>query len=163
MHQRWRIARRSWYFPKIEIDYGFYLFMAMYLFLVPIQWVTASAVAALIHEMGHLIALWMWDIRVWKVQIGVFGAKIETEPLQARQELVCSLAGPLVGLLACLFGRWFPRLAIWAAGQSLFNLMPIYPLDGGRAVKSAIELWRKREYLEKSVANRSSSGYNNPN
>lgn len=163
MHLRWGIAEKSWHFPRIEIHYGFYLFVSLLLLLVPIQWVAASVIAALIHEMGHLIALWVWDVRVFRVQIGVFGAKIETEPLDAVQELTCALAGPLMGLMVCLFWHWVPRISIWALVQSMFNLVPIYPLDGGRAIKSVIELWRKREYLEKSVANRFSSGYNNPN
>ncbi len=163
MHRQSIIAGKSWSFPEIEISAGAYFFAAAWILLLPFPWVAASVTAAAVHEMGHLAALWLCDIKVWKLQIGVLGAKIDTEPLKEVDEMICALAGPLTGLLLCLFWRWIPRVAIWAMVQSVFNLLPIYPMDGGRALQAMVKLCRKHESLEKSVAKGSSSGYNNPN
>lgn len=163
MHRQWRFAGKSWNFPELDIEAGAYLCAAAWLLLLPSQWVMAAIAAAAVHEMGHLIVLWLCDVAVWKIQIGATGARIETAPMQEWQEMMCALAGPLAGLILCLFWKWIPRVAIWALMQSVFNLIPIYPMDGGRILKAWTSLRRKRESLEKSVANKAFSGYNNSN
>ena len=106
--------------------------MALWLLLVPLRWAAGAVLAAAIHEMGHLIALWAQDVPVLGIEIGMHGAVIRTAPLEQREELCCALAGPLAGALVCLFRRWLPEAAFCAAIQTLFNLIPVYPLDGGR-------------------------------
>ena len=59
------------------------------------------------------------------------------EPLQ---ELFCALAGPAAGAAVILLWRIFPEAAAAAAVQTAFNLLPVYPLDGGRAVQAARQL-----------------------
>ncbi len=163
MHQRWRIAGKSWTFPEFDIAAEGYLFVAALLLLLPVQWVFAAIAAAAVHELGHLAALWMCDVDVWKIQVGLAGARIKTGPIGQRQEMICAFAGPFAGLLLCLFWKWIPRVAIWALAQSVFNLLPIYPMDGGRILKAFVHLRGKHESLEKSVANEAFSGYNNSN
>ena len=55
-----------------------------------------------------------------------------------RQEFFCALTGPLGGLCLLPFLRWIPRIAICAGVQSLYNLLPVYPLDGGRALRCIV-------------------------
>ena len=54
--------------------------------------------------------------------------------------MLCSLAGPIGALLLLCIVRWFPRLALCAALQSAFNLLPIGGLDGGHALRCCLEL-----------------------
>ena len=106
--------------------------LALWLLTVPLEWVTGALSAALVHELGHLAALWLWEIPVLGMEIDVSGAVIHTPPLHDREELWCALAGPFAGGLVCLFWRWLPEAAVCAGVQTIYNLLPLYPLDGGR-------------------------------
>ena len=56
------------------------------------------------------------------------------------KELICTLTGAAAGLSLLLVARWLPRTAVVALGQSVYNLMPIYPLDGGSALQSLLSM-----------------------
>ena len=122
---------RGW--PRIRVTGRAYLALAFYLLALPVQWIGAVLTAAMIHELGHLIAIWMCGGRVFGMEIDAFGARIETSPMEPKEELLCAMAGPLAGALVCLFWRWLPRTTFCAAVQTAFNLIPVFPLDGGRA------------------------------
>lgn len=122
--------------PELRVKGRAFLVLAFWLLAVPVQWVAAAMTAACVHELGHIIAVWMCGGRIWRLEIDGFGAKMETEPLVPKEELLCALAGPLAGALLCLFWRWVPRIAVCAGVQTLFNLLPVFPLDGGRALRA---------------------------
>jgi Zn-dependent protease len=108
------------------------------------------------HEVGHAVAARSQGIRPRGVTLFLFGgvAELGEEPPTARAELIVALAGPVVSLvLATLFGLvawlgyqqgWAP-LAVIALGQLAaintlvlaFNLVPAFPLDGGRCGRSS--------------------------
>ena len=122
---------------------------AMILLAVPIHWAGACLFAAIIHELCHCLAITLCGERVVRVEIGIRGAKIESSPLSTGKSIVCALAGPVGGLLLGLGSSTFPRLATCGFLQSVFNLLPFYPLDGGRALRGIIclirERWEKRK------------------
>lgn len=125
---------------KITVQAEAYLLLSLYLLLMPFQWVCAMILAGFIHELGHCTALYLLGEPILKIRIGPFGAKIETMPMEHQRTLLCALAGPAAGLLACLFWKWLPKIAFLAFMQSIFNLLPIFPLDGGRAFR-ALRQW----------------------
>ena len=112
--------------------------LALWLLVLPLRWVTGVLTAAAVHELGHLSALWLWEVPVLGLEADWSGATILTGPMEPREELYCALAGPLAGILVCLFWRHFPEGAVCAGVQTLFNLLPLYPMDGGRALAA----WR---------------------
>lgn len=118
------------------------IYWALVILLFPLSWIAAMGTAALIHEFGHWIALRCCGKKVYQFRIGITGALLETESLELWQELICSLAGPMAGLLPLLAVKWIPRVALCAMLQSLFNLLPVYPLDGGRCLRCVAGLLR---------------------
>ena len=125
---------------KIRIDPSAYFLWAALLLILPLKWLLSAAVAAFIHESGHMLAIRLTGGTISAISIHSGGAEIETAPLAPVQELICTLAGPICGLLLLFFIRWIPLIALCAAIQSAFNLLPVYPLDGGRALKGILVL-----------------------
>ena len=97
--------------------------------------------AAVAHELGHCLALWLLGAPVTGLRIGIFGAELAAERryLSYAGELAAVLAGPganlLLALMLTVLGgtRW---AALTGANLTLcaFNLLPVRPLDGGRAL-----------------------------
>lgn len=119
---------------RIRVRGRVFLLLALWVLALPLKWVAGALAAAAVHELGHLAALWMWNVPVHEMELDLWGAVIRTGPMEDQEELCCALAGPLAGALVCLFWRWVPEVAVCAGVQSLFNLIPLYPLDGGRAL-----------------------------
>jgi stage IV sporulation protein FB len=123
---------------------------------------TGLAVLALLcaglHEAGHFTALWVLRVPVKEVSFKTFGVNIKLAQktrLSYGQEVAVALSGCTANLIFALIA-----LAFFAAGlfrnQSqifciinlllcAFNLMPIGPLDGGRALESV--LCGKMQYM----------------
>lgn len=128
---------------------GLLLFLALALLLLPLNWVIAAIAAAAIHELSHYAAVRLCGGEAHWMHIGLYGAQMEVRLLTPGKELLCALAGPLGGLLLLLFARWFPRTAICGGLHALFNLLPVYPLDGGRALRCGVELLLPAEIGDK--------------
>lgn len=99
--------------------------------------------AAALHELGHLAALWLVGGHVAGLRLSALGAELRLAgPLSYRQELPAALAGPLTSVAAALLAAgagWYLFAGVSLA-LGLFNLLPVYPLDGGRAVRSLCAL-----------------------
>lgn len=119
------------------------LILPVCMLAVPLRWLIGWLLAVLTHEICHCIALLLFQIRVLRLYIGILGIQIETEPMRVYEELICALAGPLGGGLLVLC-NYFPEAAICACFLNVYNLLPIYPLDGGR-VAACIHLTYKHE------------------
>lgn len=125
----------------VQVEPSALIFAAALLLLVPLRWLLASVAAALLHEICHILALRLMGGQIYSIRVGITGASIEMTPLPAGAELFCSLAGPVGSLSLLAFRRVFPILAVCGFVQGLFNLLPVYPLDGGRALKCMISIF----------------------
>ena len=134
---RWMSSvKQSWMLDKQNV--GSLIGLALIVILLPLRWIAAAVIAALIHELGHYCAVRLTGGTLHKLKFGMSGAVMEASDLTRKSELISLLAGPLVGLLPLLTIRIFPTLALCAVMQSLYNLLPIYPLDGGKILHRII-------------------------
>lgn len=117
-----------------------FLAAALLLLTVPVRWLLAALCSGFVHELCHVLVIRFFGLKIHSVHIGINGARIKTEPMTCIQELFCALAGPLGALSLLFFAKWIPRVAICAAFQSLYNLFPVYPSDGGRILYCCAKL-----------------------
>ena len=75
------------------------------------------------------------NAQIHGIRIGVLGAKIIVKPLPYLKEAICAISGPAAGFLPLFTACYAPHIALIGLAQSCYNLLPIYPLDGGRAVR----------------------------
>ena len=126
-----------------------WILAAVMLLLVPLPWVSGWFFAALLHEASHCLAIYLCGEHIHRIQIGCRGAKITTGTLSDGKAIFCALAGPASGFLLLFLAKQFPRLAVCGFFLSLFNMLPIYPLDGGRALHCFLDiLCRHRKQIK---------------
>ncbi len=154
-------------FP-IHIHFTFLILLALFVFpgwgpgvdrhILQLAWVPILILALLAHEVGHALAIKRLgygrsQIMLW----GMGGLCTNTSRYKPKDGLLIALAGPVAGALVGLpFAGLYllehsplaPALAgnilMATVGFSLLNLLPIFPLDGGRALVYALRLFSKR-------------------
>jgi Zn-dependent protease len=110
--------------------------------------------SVVLHELGHSVIAMRYKIPVRSITLYIFGgvAQIGAEPPSAMAEFWIAVAGPAVsfalagifGLLQSLFTTVAPLLALlrylaYINGTLvLFNLIPGFPLDGGRVFRALV-------------------------
>jgi Zn-dependent protease len=110
--------------------------------------------SVLLHELGHSILALREKVPVRSITLFIFGgvAQIGREPSTAGAEFRIAIAGPLTSLLlagiASLLGRILDVSAVLAAPfvyvarinlmLALFNMIPGFPLDGGRVLRALL-------------------------
>jgi Zn-dependent protease len=111
-------------------------------------------VCVLLHEFGHSLVAMNYNVSVGRITLFIFGgvSEITAEPPSAAAEFWIAIAGPSVSLaLAGLFyvSRFFvvgytplfalaEYLALLNFILAIFNLLPGFPLDGGRVLRAII-------------------------
>lgn len=136
-------------FPPCEISGGFVLLAGWFVLANGWRPLVTVLTAAAVHELGHWLVLRRMGTRVSGFRLSALGAVLETDSAQLSYggELAAVLAGPEANLLAAaaLAALGEDR---WSAGIGAnlllcaFNLLPICPLDGGRALY-LLAAWRR--------------------
>lgn len=116
----------------IHISGGALILFALMLMVLPIPWILAAFLAAALHELAHILTVILLGGRVNSFHIGIGGAQIRAYLPDKGSTFFSILAGPLCSLLLFLFSATYPRLAVCGIIQGIFNLLPVYPFDGGR-------------------------------
>jgi len=129
-----------------------FLSIGAYALLFPWQMAVGLVVLIFIHELGHVFVLRRYGVPATApIFIPFMGAYIGMKqlPKNAVMEAYVGMGGPIIGSLAAFatYGLYlltdstlFLALAYIGIILNLFNLLPILPLDGGRAV-GAISRW----------------------
>ncbi|MBE3556774.1 MAG: hypothetical protein IMW91_06880 [Firmicutes bacterium] len=158
-------------FPAVSV-HPLFVLLVIFLCSVGLLGEAAVAVGALLwHESGHLVAGWLFRIRLRHIELLPFGAVAQTEPpLEERPavERYVAFAGPLVSLLGAGLTLWIRGAPFWTGELAAFcvqahlvlallNLLPAWPLDGGRLREAKLLLqmdWEnaQRRLLRQSFA-----------
>jgi len=117
----------------------------------------------LLHEFGHVLAARRYGIKTRDITLLPIGglARLERIPEKSAQELVVALAGPAVNVVIAaglalglwLGGYWQPITSLSMTGGNLFeglllanlflvafNLIPAFPMDGGRVLRALLAM-----------------------
>ena len=111
-------------------------------------------VSVLLHELGHSVVAMRYKVQVPRITLFIFGgvSQIAGEPPSAGAEFSIAIAGPVVSFaIAALFALLQPLvtaispllatakyLALINGMLALFNLIPGFPLDGGRIFRAIL-------------------------
>ena len=113
--------------------------------------------AVLVHELGHMLALWSFGAKLSKLHVLASGLKMDySGSLCPHEELIAALAGPGFGLayawIASALGIKLDSEFLLCSGGvsfilSIFNLLPAGPLDGGICLAFLLSLLTSNELL----------------
>ncbi len=94
-----------------------------------------ALLAGAIHELAHMGAVYLLGGRILSITVAPMGTVLNSSPMLRFRGALASLAGPMGSLCLTWFARCFPEMAVCGLIQGLFNLLPVYPLDGGRVAR----------------------------
>lgn len=130
------------------------------------------------HELWHSLVARKFGLPIKEITLFIFGgvANMEEEPPGPKAEFFMAIAGPLASFslsglfyglnIAARAGNW-GLLAVGVIGYlswinlilAIFNLIPAFPLDGGRVLRSALWGWKNNLRWSTRIASRIGSGF----
>ncbi len=128
---------------KIHVGYDFLVLIAFLYVLDSENLLLVSLLAAFLHELGHITAMVFLKVPIAEFRLSAFGACITAENPSAIsycKEFFIALSGPLVGFLVSVISAKCHAFVFSGVNFSLsiVNMIPVPPLDGGRALRSVI-------------------------
>lgn len=131
---------------KVKVNLQIFAFAIIFYLTKQIKIYTILMTFAFVHELGHLVAGVILGLRVKSINIMPFGISINFEDYSNKyvaKKIIIAIAGPLVNLslvLLGVFNDWNEDVIYSNILIGMFNLIPLYPLDGGRILKYIIQL-----------------------
>jgi len=119
------------------------------------------AVSVTAHELGHALTAGAFGYRTQAITLSLLGgcASLIALPRKAWQEFLTAIAGPLVSFalagaayavlaFAPIANRWLANVLVYAFWMNVmlgsFNLLPGFPMDGGRIFRSTMRIFMTR-------------------
>ena len=142
---------------KVKLNLNIFLFLILFFITNQIEVYALVMVFALIHELSHLICGVVLGFKPNTFKIMPLGFSIEFETnvqdynkkiiksnILAVKKILIALAGPFINLIIAIIGLIF-NIDINIVYANLiifiFNLLPIYPLDGGRILINILKIF----------------------
>ena len=145
---------------RFKIDLKIFLFLILFYFTKQIEAYILILIFAVIHELGHLLCGLLLGLKPSKLELSPYGvsisfkvvpkdynSKIINANLLEIKKMIVALAGPLTNFLVILVTfkfniNMFLGLKIIYSNVLLilFNLIPFYPLDGGRILNGILHI-----------------------
>ena len=167
------VGRLSLFGVPIRLHFTFILLLVFLIFIgiggkqsgaTTALYILALFASVLAHELGHALVARLYGVRTREIVMFPIGgvSRLDRQP-NARQEPLIALAGPAVNLLIAIAlfatqhnfqaletlrvptdANLIQRIAVGNLLLAVFNLLPAYPMDGGRILRALIAL-RKSE------------------
>ena len=158
---------------RFKIDLKIFLFLILFYFTKQVETYVVIMVFAIIHELGHLVAglaLGMVPESIKLMPYGLsisfklipkdYNKKIIKGNLLSLKKIIVAFAGPITNIFIIIIVsnlkiNIFYRLIIIYTNLllTIFNLLPIYPLDGGRILKEILHIIFGKKKAEKYINN----------
>lgn len=146
---------------RFRIDLKIFLFIVLFYLTKQIEMYATIMFFAIIHELGHLLAGILLGMKPEKLEIMPYGIAVSFKltPKDYNRKIKCgnqleikkilvALAGPFTNFIVILIVLQMNMSLFWILLiiysnllLILFNLIPIYPLDGGRMVKAFLHIF----------------------
>lgn len=128
---------------KIKVDLKIFLIIILYILTKNIEVFAMSFIFILLHELGHAITGIILGLKIKKININVLGLSIEFENYgkeRINNKIIIDIAGPAINIISFIIAVIFKKeeIAYINILLAIINLLPIYPLDGGRIVKNVL-------------------------
>lgn len=156
---------------RFRIDLKIFIFLILFYFTKQIQIYAMIMIFAIVHELGHLLAGLLMGMKPEKIEIMPFGVsisfkinvkeynkKIKKGNVLEIKKIIVALAGPITNFIIILITYNLnldlikSMLIIYTNFLiMIFNLLPIYPLDGGRVLKGILHITFGKRKSEKYI------------
>lgn len=152
---------------KIRLHLKIFIFIVIFIFTKQIKIYGMLMFFAFIHELGHMIAGMILGFKPYSLEIMPFGLaisfkakaenynkKIKNGTMLTLKKILIALAGPFTNIILFLifatcnfnFINIQKELLIYSNILiAIFNLLPIYPLDGGRTINGILHIFLGRK------------------
>lgn len=126
---------------KLHVSPSFYIFWSVFCLLDNEGVLPLFLCAAVIHELGHVLAIYACGGTICGVELSAVGAVlVQGRQLSGTADCAVALAGPAAGMAAawvCTVAE-LPLLAGANIMLSVLNCLPLLPLDGGCALSGLL-------------------------
>ena len=159
---------------KLRIDLKIIAVILIFLFTRQLKTYCIIMFFCFLHELGHIITAKLFKMQIEKIEIlpcgfsaSFFSYNSSGFPKNfSMQELLVALAGPIVSLILALSFQYIDDTNFTIVTKQeivysnililIFNLLPLYPLDGGRILKNILNIKLSRNNTE-NIINKVSS------
>lgn len=158
---------------KFKIDLKIFVFLILFILTKQIEIYVILMIFAFVHELGHLASGLLLGMKPEKIEIKPMGFSInfniETEDYNKKikkanqlelKKIIIALAGPITNLIITIIVLNMPINILKAVNIIyanilifLFNMLPIYPLDGGRVCKGILHICFGKEKSNQYINN----------
>ena len=146
---------------ELKIDLKIILFALIFYFTGQIEIYCLCLLFALIHELGHVLVARILSNKLLKFKIMPLGfsiflqtniedynKKIKKGNMYVLKNLIISIVGPITNIIIFLVTFFLPielmlkeKIIYINAIIAIFNLIPMYPLDGSKILQNALKLF----------------------
>ena len=149
---------------RFRIDLKIFLFLIVFYFTKQLEIYILMIIFAIIHELAHLVAGILLGFKPdklelipvgltvsFRVNLDDFMSKLHNGNKLILKEIIVALAGPLINILITIIA-FFINIDYTEKLLIIYlNLLPIYPLDGGRILKGILHIFLGRKKAQSFI------------